>query len=122
MDYYLEKICKLKVIKVGDELCIDKNYNHHDQAKASKPIKIGCRVIGIDNEIFIIALIGYDKERKIITSLVLLEIWLLNKFNLDKQYRLKYYSHPDENIDVIRNRKVTKSIKERYKEFKNRLQ
>ncbi len=64
MDYYLEKICKLKVIKVGDELCIDKNYNHHDQAKASKPIKIGCRVIGIDNEIFIIALISYEKNEK----------------------------------------------------------
>ncbi|CAG8518331.1 3256_t:CDS:2, partial [Funneliformis caledonium] len=81
MDYYLEEICKLGVIKVGDE------------------------VIGIDNGICTVALIGYDEERKIITSLVLLEIWLLNKFNLDKQYRPKYYSLPDENIDVIHNGK-----------------
>ena len=56
MDYYLEKICKLGVIKVGDELRIDKNYNHHDQAKASKPVKIGCRIIGFDNGIFTVTL------------------------------------------------------------------
>ncbi|RIA91009.1 hypothetical protein C1645_822583 [Glomus cerebriforme] len=100
MDYYLEKICKLGVIKVGDELHIDKNYNHHDQAKVPKSVKIGCKVIGIDNGIFTVALIGYDEEQK---SLVLLEIWLLNKFNLNKQYRPKYYGRPDENIDIIRN-------------------
>src|SRR5688572_10318890 len=118
MDYYLEEICKLGVIKVGDELRINKNYNHHDQAKAPKPVKIGCRVIGIDNGIFTVALIGYDEERKIITSLVLLEIWLLNKFNLDKQYRPKYYGRPDENIDITRNGEDMGNVKARYKELK----
>ncbi|RIA80019.1 hypothetical protein C1645_745536 [Glomus cerebriforme] len=115
LDYYLEEICKLGVIKVGDELRIKKGYG---EGKDLKPVKIGCRVIGIDNGIFTITLIGYDKERKIITSLVLLEIWLLNKFNLDKQYRPKYYSRPDENIDIIRNGEDMGNVKKRYKELK----
>ncbi|CAG8535089.1 16097_t:CDS:2 [Funneliformis mosseae] len=113
MDCYLEEICKLGVIKVSDELHIKKGYSEDP-----KPVKIGCRVIGIDNGIFTVTLIGYDEERKIITSLVLLEIWLLNKFNLDKQYRPKYYSRPDENIDIIRNGEDMGNVKKRYKELK----
>ncbi|RGB30209.1 hypothetical protein C1646_711782 [Rhizophagus diaphanus] len=115
MDYYLEEICKLGVIKVGDELRIKKGYG---EGKDLKLVKIGCRVIGIDNGIFTVTLIGYDEERKIIASLVLLEIWLLNKFNLDKQYRPKYYSRPDENIDIIRNGEDMGDVKKRYKELK----
>jgi hypothetical protein len=119
MDSYLEEICKLGVIKVGDGLRINKNYG---EGKDIKPVEIGCRVIGIDNGIFTVALIGYGEERKIITSLVLLEIWLLNKYNLDKQYRPKYYGRPDENINIIRNGEDMGSVKNRYKELKNRLQ
>ena len=57
MDYYLEEICKLGVIKVGDELRIKKNYNLSGiQEKDFKPVEIECRVIGIDNGIFTVTL------------------------------------------------------------------
>ncbi len=41
MDYYLEELCNLGVIRVNDELCIRENYNYDkEQSKDPKPVDI----------------------------------------------------------------------------------
>lgn len=83
-------MCSAGVIKIRDELRINKSYSSIvDGKKDSVPVYIGCKITEIINGKLTVILIDYDEEQKEIFSLNMLEEWLLVKFGLDKEYRPK---------------------------------
>lgn len=55
----------MEVIKIGDELRINKSYTSIvDGKKDSVPVNIGCKVTEIVNGKLTVVLIGFDEEQK----------------------------------------------------------
>ncbi|CAG8567580.1 hypothetical protein GLOIN_2v1775980 [Rhizophagus irregularis DAOM 181602=DAOM 197198] len=103
VDRYLQKVCSAGVIKIGDELRINKSYSSIvDGKKDSVPVYIGCKITEIINGKLTVILIDYDEEQKEIFSLNMLEEWLLVKFGLDKEYRPRDCHDCNEKIKIKR--------------------
>ncbi|CAB4403114.1 unnamed protein product [Rhizophagus irregularis] len=65
VDRYLQKVCSAGVIKIGDELRINKSYSSIvDGKKDSVPVYIGCKITEIINGKLTVILIDYDEEQK----------------------------------------------------------
>uniref|UniRef100_U9TFG9 Uncharacterized protein n=1 Tax=Rhizophagus irregularis (strain DAOM 181602 / DAOM 197198 / MUCL 43194) TaxID=747089 RepID=U9TFG9_RHIID len=97
------KVCSAGVIKIGDELRINKSYSSIvDGKKDSVPVYIGCKITEIINGKLTVILIDYDEEQKEIFSLNMLEEWLLVKFGLDKEYRPRDCHDCNEKIKIKR--------------------
>ncbi|RIA95569.1 hypothetical protein C1645_472223 [Glomus cerebriforme] len=121
---YLQNLYYAKIIRLNDELCIDKNYKKKiDNESFSKKVYIKCKVVDFNDGILSVTLVDYEKDqKKEILFMEDLELWLLDEFELDGKYRPKDYKNCAENIDIIRDGEWLGSIAEcRRKYIKNQL-
>ncbi|CAB4474822.1 unnamed protein product [Rhizophagus irregularis] len=103
IDIFRKCVCSAGVIKIGDELRINRSYSSIvDGKKDSVPVYIGCKITEIIDGKLTVVLIVYDEEQKVIFSLNTLEEWLFVKFGLDKEYRPKDYHDCNEKIKIKR--------------------